>query len=289
MSSRENWFKVVGIILSLLVGLAIGVVVFGSLVQSPKTFLTTIYETKRFTETIYSTQSVFNTVTQTQEITKMIHLTETETQILTKTITKISYSPIKVPYEPDVWREEMPTTILNPDFEYEDGEPLGVLPCNDWCGFYVLWVPKLTEEYLKCLPIVSDETETVVIMHPLSEGYPSILVQPLSINNTKQYILNVRVRNVALCDDDSSCGDSILIIKLVPIWKDEIIQIAKITLDTRSGWIERSYDITDLIKKSEYFKSLSDAWLVIEVHAGGPRGIWSGEWTAIDYIELEVK
>ena len=296
MSSEGSLFRVVGFVLALLVGLAVGAMALGPLVQAPKTVSTTVYSTKSFTETMYSTQSIFRTITQTEEITKTIRLTETETQTLTQTSTttrtiteiSISYAPIKVPYEPDTWKDWPLKTILNPDFEYEKGS-VGVLPCNDWCGINVIWLPELTENFTDGLGIVNDGTKTVVVMHPLGENQPSILCQPLSINNTKQYILSIRARNIAVCSQsEPGCGDSILVIKLIPEMGKEI-RVANILLDTRAGWIERNYDITDLIRKAEYFEERSLAWLVIEAQAGGPRGSWWGEHIAIDYIKLEVK
>lgn len=294
MFSSGSLFKVVVFSLALLVGLVVGAIALGPLVQAPKTVLTTIYSTKSFTKTMHSTESIFRTITQTEEVTKTVPLTETETQTLTqtstttRTITKISYRPIRVPYEPDIWKDWPPKTILNPDFEYEKGS-VGVLPCNDWCGINVIWFPELTENFTKGLGIINDGTKTVIVIHPLGENQPSMLCQPLLINNTKQYILSIRARNAAVCNpNDSGCGDSILVIKLIPEMGEEI-KVAKLLLDTRAGWIERNYDLTDLIRKAEYFEERSLAWLVIEAQAGGPRGNWWGEWIAIDYIELEVK
>ena len=296
MPGRSIWAA--GVILSLLIGLIVGAIAFGPSFQTPETHTVTLYETTSFTKTIYSTQSILSTLTQIKEVTKTESLTETETQTLTKTstttvistITELSYLPIKVPYQPDIWKEWPPTTILNPDFQY-DAEEAGVLPCNDWCG-YGIWVPRLSEGVLPW-GLVYDDTETVVIMHPHSKDTPARIYQWIGINSTKRYILKVRARNVAACSpEESECGDSILVLKLTAGPADDI-EIARIVLDTRKGWIERSYDITNLIRKNDYFSEAADklheALLVVEVQAGGPRCDWWGEWTAIDYVELEVR
>ena len=296
MSSEGSLFRIIGFVLALLVGLAVGAMALGPLVQAPKTVSTTVYSTKSFTETMYSTQSIFRTITQTEEITKTIRLTETETQTLTqtstttRTITEVSYAPIRVPYKPDFWTTSPLTEILNPDFQY-DAEEAGVLPCNDWCGDGI-WVPRLSEGILP-FGLVYDDTETVMIIHPLSKQTPARIYQWIDINSTKRYILEIRARNVADCPpEESECGDSILVLKLTTGWTDDI-EIARLTLDTRKGWIKRTYDITDLIRENSYLSEavdeLREAILVIEVWAGGPRADWCGEWTAIDYVKLEVE
>jgi len=283
---------ILGIVIGLLVGAGIGAIALGSVTQPPKTTSVTFYTTK--TATSYLTTT--NTLTTTEKITttKYTILTETQTQtkITTKTITEVTYAPIKVPFEPDIWKEWPLTTILNPDFQY-DSDKSGVIPCTDWCGD-AIWMPKLTEEYRPSwLYIVLDGTETVVILHAPSSSTPARIYQPLYINVSKHYIITIRARNIAYCSpEENRCGDSILVLKLTAGWDEKDIEIARITLDTREGWIERSYDITGLIKKSDYLtyprEGLAYAWLVIEAWNGGPRDNWWGEDIAIDYVKLEV-
>ena len=289
--SKFALMLVLGIIIGLLIGVSIGVMALKPPAQPPKTISVTSYKTIYSTKTATNYLTTTNTKTVTEKKTITEHLTSTRTT--TRTITEVTYAPIKVPFKPDLWEKWPPTTILNPDFQYDSNES-GVIPCTDWCG-YAIWMPKLSEEYRpKGLYIVLDGTETVVILHAPSSSTPARIYQPLYINASKRYIITIRARNIADCSPgEDRCGDSILVLKLTAGWDEKDIEIARITLDTRKGWIERSYDITNLIRKSDYLtyhrkEGLAWTWLVIEAWNGGPRDNWWGEHIAIDYVKLEV-
>jgi hypothetical protein len=223
---------------------------------------------------------------QTRTVVSTSFITTATTEVLTtkQTVTEVSYTEVWNPHTPRVWNP-VPAAILNPDFEYSGNG--GTLTNDDWMG-YAYWYPELTDKFTQGLGIVNDGTKTVVVMHPLSPTTSVMIWQPLSIDITKKYVLTIRMRNIATCaPDESRCGDSIVSIRLTR-WELQDIQIDKTVLDTRSGWVEKTYDITKFIRESPNFKEQTLAYLVIDVQAGGPRDVWWGEWTAIDYVRLEV-
>jgi len=223
---------------------------------------------------------------ETQTVISTSFITVATTSVLTteRTVTEVSRIEVWNPHIPRVF-DPVPATILNPDFEYSGSG--GALTNDDWMG-YAYWYPELTDEFTQGLGIVNDGTKTVVVMHPLSPETSVMIWQPLSIDMTKKYVLTIRMRNIAACaPDESSCGDSIVNIRLTR-WHLEEIQIDRSILDTRNGWVEKTYDITKFIQESPNFRDQTLAYLVIDIQAGGPRDVWWGEWTAIDYVRLEV-
>ncbi|MEM2808251.1 MAG: hypothetical protein QXJ09_06975 [Candidatus Caldarchaeum sp.] len=284
------------IIVSLLVGFGAGGLVLGSFISMREvptvTSFVTEYSTVSFTvtRTPHTTATESIRITETRSIIDTRTVTTISTLTATRTITELQYTAIRSPFNPDTWRGgTSPRTILNSDFEYDHGAAWGVLPCNDWCG-YGFWLPELRQDDLtQRLGLVADGTKTVIVMHPISKNTPATVWQPIMISSNNSYVMSFRVRNGAVCPPDATgCGDSILSIRLGNAWRDDV-EITRIVLDTRLGWVERSYDITNLIRNSDYFRpegSLS--YIVIEAIAGGPRAIWWGEWIMIDYMRLEV-
>jgi len=129
--------------------------------------------------------------------------------------------------------------------------------------------------YLKLQSSDSNHSD-VVLIHPKHIEIPSFLAQNIFLQTNKNYVLVAEVADIAnYFKKLSPCEEDVIIeIKILDNEVDKERMIYKNVTDVNDGWKTIYLDISEYAGKNITFK--------IEGWAGGPGGMWCGEYAAIN-------
>jgi len=121
----------------------------------------------------------------------------------------------------------------------------------------------------------------IIVFPPMSRDSERVIGRFVSLEEDKSYDLTIKMGNVAgktYMAGTTGCDDVIIEIKLLDYINGDEHLIDSAIVNSNDGWVQKSYDLTPYKGKIYYLR--------ISGVAGGPCGNWSGEWSAISYINL---
>lgn len=114
----------------------------------------------------------------------------------------------------------------------------------------------------------------VISIHPMSINIPSYLAQNITLGNN-DYVIVATIANTANYRSDSClCSDNIFVIKIVDLGTGLEEKLYEDVVDSVQGWKTIYLGISDYKNRNISF--------IIEGHAGGPCGLWCGEYATVD-------
>ena len=167
-----------------------------------------------------------------------------------------------------LWTSSPSLLNLNPDFN---------CPKSDW---FVNLTNMGWRSNGYCMQSIRNRTG-VALIHPVDERVPRYVEQEVDLRSAKKMAtLDISLGNMAIVDSNSTnqCYDSLFVIKVTDIQTGKVDEIGQQVVNRNDGWVTYSYDLSPYIGKL--------ITLRIENYAGGPCGIWNGEWGAVDYARV---
>lgn len=123
-----------------------------------------------------------------------------------------------------------------------------------------------------------DNKTGIIVLHPLSTKETKYIERTVNLLPGKNYAIQVVAANIAGKAEfaiSGGCDDSLIVISAK---SESNEKREEFVLKPEDGWIILSMDMSEFAGQRITIK--------IEGKAGGPCGMWNGEWSAIDKVEI---